>query len=155
MRLTYRSVTASLFAIAEVDGAAPVEDLDDLGKVGERAGQAVHFADDDGIDLASLDVGEQLLQRRPLQGSARDAAVVIVGSDRMPALAGLTLDVGLAGLALGVERVERLVEPLLGRFAGVDRAAQALGPISGHGSMPPAGRPCAAQRTAARTSGCR
>ena len=155
MRLTYRSVTPSSFAIAEVDGAALVEDLDDLGKVGERAGQAVHFADDDGIDLASLDVGEQLLQRRPVQGPARDAAVVIVGSDRMPALPGLTLDVGLASLALGVERVERLVEPLLGRLAGVDRAAQAPGPISGHGSMPPVGRSCAAQRTADLTSGCR
>ena len=32
----------------------------------------------------------------------------------------LALDIGLAGLALGVERVELLVEAMLGRLAGVD-----------------------------------
>ena len=37
----------------------------------------------------------------------------------------LTLDVGLRGLPLGVEGVEVLFEPLVGRDAGVDRAAQA------------------------------
>ena len=36
---------------------------------------------------------------------------------------GLALDIGLAGLALGIERVEGEVEIMLGRFAGVDRAA--------------------------------
>src|SRR6476619_6381444 len=37
---------------------------------------------------------------------------------------GLTLDVGLAGLPLGIKRVELEVEIMLGRFAGVDRAAE-------------------------------
>ena len=36
---------------------------------------------------------------------------------------GLALDVGLAGLALGVERVEVLLETVLGRDARIDRAA--------------------------------
>jgi hypothetical protein len=35
----------------------------------------------------------------------------------------LALDIGLAGLVLGIERVEFEVEIVLGRFAGVDRAA--------------------------------
>jgi hypothetical protein len=35
----------------------------------------------------------------------------------------LAFDVGFAGLPLGIERVEFKVEIMLGRFAGVDRAA--------------------------------
>ena len=39
---------------------------------------------------------------------------------------GLALDIGLAGLPLGIEGVELEVEIMLGRFAGVDRAAENL-----------------------------
>src|SRR3989442_16026378 len=39
---------------------------------------------------------------------------------------GLALDVGLAGFSLGIERVELEVEVMLGRLAGVDRAAKDL-----------------------------
>jgi hypothetical protein len=35
----------------------------------------------------------------------------------------LALDIGLAGLALRVERVELEVEIMLARFAGIDRTA--------------------------------
>jgi hypothetical protein len=35
----------------------------------------------------------------------------------------LALDEGLAGLALRLQRIEFLIEAFLGRFAGVDRAA--------------------------------
>jgi hypothetical protein len=34
----------------------------------------------------------------------------------------LALDIGFAGLPLGIERVEFKVEIMLGRFAGVDRS---------------------------------
>jgi hypothetical protein len=40
-----------------------------------------------------------------------------------PAFPCLAPDVGLAGLTLGIERVEILLESLVGRLAGVDRAA--------------------------------
>ena len=43
-----------------------------------------------------------------------------------PALRGLALDIGLAGLPLGVERIELLIQAMLGGFAGVDGAAQRL-----------------------------
>ena len=43
---------------------------------------------------------------------------------QMPALVLLAGDVGLAGLALGVEGVELLFQPLLAALAGVDRAAK-------------------------------
>ena len=38
----------------------------------------------------------------------------------------LALDIGLAGLALGIERVEFQVEIMIGGFARVDRAAKDL-----------------------------
>jgi hypothetical protein len=56
----------------------------------------------------------------------------IVPPDRSPssymsasATSGMTLayDVGVASLPLGVERIEFLIEALVGRFSGVDRAA--------------------------------
>jgi len=42
----------------------------------------------------------------------------------MPALGALGCDVGLASLALGVQGVELLLQPLLGGLPGVDRAAE-------------------------------
>jgi hypothetical protein len=43
----------------------------------------------------------------------------------------LTLYICLAGLALGIERVEFQVEVMLGRFAGIDGTARELadGPV--------------------------
>ena len=60
----------------------------------------------------------------PLQRAAGEAAVVVGVADQRPAFGPLAGDVGLAGLALRLQRVELLVEALLGRLPGVDRAAQ-------------------------------
>jgi hypothetical protein len=80
-----------------------LEHVDQLGEVGERAAQAIDLVDHDDIDQAGLDVAQQPLQRRPLEGAARDPAVVIVIGQRNPALALLACDVGEPCLALGVE----------------------------------------------------
>ena len=48
-----------------------VEDFDDLGKVGERAGQPVDLVDDDGVDLPRRDIGQQPLERRPIHRRRR------------------------------------------------------------------------------------
>ena len=104
----------------------PVEHLDQLGKVHQRAAQAVDLVDDDHVDEPRLDVREQLLQGRALQTAAGEAAVIIALADGGPALGPLAGDIGLAGLALGVERVELHVEAFLRGFAGVDGAARAL-----------------------------
>ncbi len=45
-----------------------------------------------------------------------------MGGDELPAFMGLALDIGLASLALSVERVEGHIEVVLGRLARVDRA---------------------------------
>src|SRR5437773_2661721 len=113
-----------------------VEDLDQPGKIGERPGQAVDLVDDHDVDPASLDVGEQALQRWPLDVATREPAIVVAGSGQYPALVTLAADVGLAGFALRLERVELLLEPFLGGFAGVDRTALAVRITPRHGCPP-------------------
>jgi hypothetical protein len=111
----------------------PVEQLDDLGEVHERAGKPVDLVDHHGIDPALADIVEELLQGRPLHRAAGEAAVIVGGVHQTPALALLAPDERLARLALGVERVEVLLETLLGGFARVD-GASADGRFSlGHG----------------------
>ena len=51
----------------------------------------------------------------------------------LPSLRGLALYIGLAGIALGIERVELQFQTVLGRFAGVDGAADRFDRVSGHG----------------------
>jgi hypothetical protein len=47
-----------------------VEEFDQPGKIGERAGEPVNLVDDDDVDPAGPDIGEQILQRRPLHIAA-------------------------------------------------------------------------------------
>ena len=103
-----------------------VEQLDQLGEVRQRAGQAVDLVDDDDVDLAGSDVVQEPLQGRAVGLAAGVAAVIVSGSDQGPAGMGLAADIGLRGIILGVERVEVLLEPLVGRDAGVDGAADRL-----------------------------
>src|SRR3979409_2074791 len=42
--------------------AAAVKDIDELGKIGERARQPVNLINDDHVDLAGLDIGDQPFQ---------------------------------------------------------------------------------------------
>ena len=49
----------------------------------------------------------------------------MVGNEA-PTLGRLTLDIGLTGLALGVERIECKIKVMLGRLAGVDGATRKL-----------------------------
>ena len=103
--------TNRLTSHADERDLVPVEDLDERREVGERAAEPVDLVDDDHVDEPLLDVGEKALQPGPLQRSAGDAAVVIGGAHQHPAFGLLAGDVGLAGLALGVEAVELLLQP--------------------------------------------
>src|SRR5208282_1801365 len=96
-----------------------------LGKIGERAGQAVDLVDHHGIDPSRGDVGKQTLQSRPIDRGAGEPAVIIARAQADPAFVPLAVDEGLTGFALRLQRIEFLFEPLLGRFAGVDRTAYA------------------------------
>ena len=83
--------------------ALGVEDLDDLGEIGQRSGQPVDLVDDHGIDLALANVGEELLQRRPLQIAAGTPAIIVGLRQAGPALMVLAPDERLASLALGMQ----------------------------------------------------
>src|SRR5262249_40248894 len=72
------------------------------------------------VDLPGLDVGQQALQGGPVEVAAAIAAVVVALPQAGPASVGLALDVGFGGFALGVQRIEVLVQPLFGAFARVD-----------------------------------
>ena len=100
-----------------------VQHVDDLGEVWQRPRQSIHLVDQDQIDLASANIGEQTLQAGPLQRAAGDAAIVIGRRQGRPPFVTLATGIGFAGLALRIERVERLLEPFFRRLAGVDRAA--------------------------------
>jgi hypothetical protein len=57
--------------------AVPVEHLDQLREVGQRAAEAVDLVDNEHVDQTVLDVLQQSLQAGALQRAAGDAAVVI------------------------------------------------------------------------------
>lgn len=96
------------------------------GKIHQRARQAIHLIDDDAIDLARLDVLHQPLHGRAIEVAPGEPAIVISIRQTDPPLALLAGDVGLGAFPLGVERIERLLQPLLGGLAGVDRTADHL-----------------------------
>ena len=100
-----------------------IKNLHKPGKIRQRPGQPVDLVDDDRVDPPDLDIGEQALQRRALQGGAGDTAIVVTGGQHDPALVLLARDIGLAGLPLRLQRVEVLFKAFFGGFAGVDGAA--------------------------------
>ena len=152
-------------------GAVGVHHLHDLGEAGQRSGEPVHLVDHHQVHPPGADVGQQALQGGTLQGSAGEAAVVEAGGKQGPALVALAADERLAGLALGVQAVERLLQPLLGGLPGVDGAAAAVrrnaAPAQGRAALVPlnahrrrsaprrAWRRAAGRRSAAPTSGRR
>ena len=87
-----------------------IEQFDQLGKIGQRAGQPIDLVDDNDIDPVGSDVIEELLQGRAVGRSAGKTAIVISSSNQCPAGMGLAADIGLRRVILGIERVEVLIE---------------------------------------------
>jgi hypothetical protein len=102
--------------------AMAIEQLHELGEVGQRAGQPVDLVNHDDIDLAGFHVCQQPLQGRAVGRASGIAPVIVAGPDQGPAGMRLTPDIGLGSVMLGVERVK----PMVGRDAGVDGAANRL-----------------------------
>src|SRR5438270_4941537 len=88
---------------------------------------AEDLVNDDGVDPTRRDVGEQSLQSGPIHCGAGEPAVVISRAQAHPAFVALAVDEGLASFALRLQRIEFLLEPLFGRFAGIDRTASLSG----------------------------
>ncbi|MCL6250034.1 DEAD/DEAH box helicase [Altererythrobacter sp. KTW20L] len=83
------------------------------------------------------------------------APIIVQLWEQVPALMALRENIGGTRLALGIKAVERLIETLLSRLAGIDCTAQAADLlISGHVRAPPACRAVGSstRRTGDRTS---
>jgi hypothetical protein len=97
----------------------------------KSAGGTVDLVDHIDLDLRGPGIFEEPLQGRAVSRSARIAAVVVPVRQR-PAVMGLAADIGLGGIVLGVEGLELLVHPILGRDPGMDGAPGPLGGFGGH-----------------------
>ena len=71
-----------------------VEELNQLGEVGERAGQPVDLIDDDHANSSRSNGVQQLRQGGPFHRPAGEAAVVVALPHQPPAFVGLALDIG-------------------------------------------------------------
>ena len=114
-------------------GVSFIEPFDDLSEISEGSGKSVDLIDDHDIDPALVDIGKEPLNGWSFEGGSRETAIVIQGGEGNPTLAGLTQYIGLASLALGIQRVEGLFETLLSRFARIDCAPNLL---LGYGATP-------------------
>ena len=88
-----------------------VEQLDQLGEVGQGACQPVDLVDHDNIDPAIPDVGQQSLERGALGRAAGIAAVVVAGADQGPAVMGLAADIGFCCLVLASRELNSWSRP--------------------------------------------
>ena len=123
--------------VTETKGhAVPVKELNEPDKIRQRAGQPVDLVDHDHIDFARAHILEQPLQRRSLGIAAGEAAIAVVASQQRPARMGLTSDIGLSGIVLGIQRIEVLFEPSIARYPGVDGRTHLPGCGRGHRAAP-------------------
>src|SRR5271156_2797749 len=104
-----------------------IECLNDLGKVSQRSRQPVDLIYNDGIDSSGSNVLKQAFEGGPLHVSTGVTAVIVFRCNRLPAFVPLAENIGFASLALGMERIEGLLQTLLGRFAGLNRTTHAGG----------------------------
>src|SRR6266481_10004717 len=110
-----------------------IEQLDQFGEVRQRPCQTVDLVDNDDVNLPGADIVQQSLQVRTVSRPARVSAIVVPRTDQGPAGMGLTLDIGGGSIVLRVQRVELLVEPMIGRDSRIDRAADRSDGWSLHG----------------------
>ena len=66
-----------------------VENIDEPGKVGKRAGEAVDLVDHHHIDQSGLDVLEQPFEGRAFEIAAREGRVIILLGQANPAFGSL------------------------------------------------------------------
>src|SRR6266481_1659753 len=94
-----------------------------LAKSAKRPRQAIDLIDNDDVDLPGADVLQQSLQIGTVGRPTGVSPIVIAGPDQGPAGMGLAFDIGGGSIVLRIQRVELLVEPVLGGDPCIDRAA--------------------------------
>jgi hypothetical protein len=104
-----------------------LQQLGQLGEVSQRSGEAIDLVDHDHIDGSFGDIFKEPLKGRADHRPSREAAIVIEGGQGDPAFMLLADDEGLAGIPLGIEGVEALLQTLVAALAGIDGAAETAG----------------------------
>jgi len=94
---------------------------------GRGISQPVDFVYHDGVDPPGADVGEQTLQTWPLDGAAREPAIVVASSGRYPSLVTLAADGRVAALLLRSVAMELSIYSLL---EGAERATGSVAVIA-------------------------
>jgi hypothetical protein len=100
-----------------------IEQLDELRKIGQRSRQSIDLVDNDDVKPATSNCRKELLQGWAVQAGTGEAAIFEGVSHERPPLMRLAPDIGLAGFALGIQRIEVLFESIIGRDSRVDRTA--------------------------------
>src|SRR6266403_1068514 len=100
-----------------------IEQLNQLGEIRQRPRQTVDLVDDDDVNLPGADIIQQLLKVGTVGRPTGVSPIVIAGPDQGPAGMGLAFDIGGGSIVLRIQRVELLVEPVLGGDPCIDRAA--------------------------------
>jgi len=88
----------------------------------------------------TADIIQQSLQVGTIGRPTGISAVIISRPDQGPAGMGLTLYIGRGCVVLRIERVELLIQPVVGGDPGVDRAADGFDHRSLHDRASAAGR---------------
>jgi len=81
----HRARGVELLGDGDEGDAMLVEELNELGEVGERAGEPIDLVDDDDVDPALDHVRQESLQGRAFQGASREPAIVIALGTQPPA----------------------------------------------------------------------
>jgi hypothetical protein len=123
-----------------------VEDFHHPGEVEQAATEAIDFVDDNGVDLAPFDVGQQALQGRAVHRAAAIAAVIVVSWQAWLSLLALASRPIRVPILLGsgshaqqppqesslAQHVAQPVADRVGWWEGVDQ-----GCVERHGYWPP------------------
>ena len=80
-----------------------IEQLHQLGEVGEGPRETVHLVDDDDVELAGSHICQKPLEGGVVHGAAGESPVIVSITQADPAFVGLAFDIGLRGLPLGVK----------------------------------------------------
>ena len=96
------------FWAATAPSLSLVEHIDDLGEVREAAGEPIDLVNQDDVDLARRDIGEQSHQSGALHVTAREPAIVVALGIERPAFMTLAQRIGSTGLILRIKAIKFL-----------------------------------------------
>src|SRR6266849_10765603 len=102
----------------------PLEDIHQPSKIQQGSAQPIDFVDHYAIDSSGFHIRNQFLQPWSVEIAARVTAVVVMLGDHGPAHMPLAQNICFGTFSLCLERIERLVQSIFGRFPCVDSTAQ-------------------------------